>query len=71
MALSIDDRMIIKKELPYGAQIEIAKKLGITAVSVCNYLNGKTKNSIVEKEILAKYKIIKKEKKELQKLIYG
>lgn len=71
MILSKEERQIIKKELPHGTQSKIAKELGISHVSVSQYLNGKRNSSIIENRILEEFKRIKLLKKKAQKIVYG
>lgn len=70
MALSLEDREFIKSGLPHGAQTEIAKQLGITRMSINQYLKGKFYSKRIEEAIIEKYELEKKHREELRKRIY-
>lgn len=71
MALSLEDRKFIKSGLPHGSQTEIANQLGVTRMSINQYLNGKIYSKRIEEAIIEKYEIEKKHREELRKRIYG
>ena len=71
MALSIEDRKFIRENLPYGAQKEIASKLGISPLSVNQYLSGIRNSSKIENAVIGKYEEVKKRREEIKKIIYG
>lgn len=70
MALSLEDRKFIKSSLPYGAQTEIADRLGISKISVNQYLKGRISSKRIEEAIIERYEIEKKHLVDLKKRIY-
>lgn len=59
-------RELYSSMLPYGAQTEIANRIGTTSAAVCNFLKGRTNSWRIEKEVL---KMIAREKKERESLL--
>lgn len=70
MALSLDDRNFIKSILPYGAQKEIAEDLGVSRISVNQYLKGRINSKRIEDAIVERYEIEKKRITDLRNRIY-
>lgn len=70
MALSLEDRKFIKLGLPHGSQTEIANQLGVTRMSINQYLNGKIYSKRIEEAIIKRYELEKKYREELRKRIY-
>lgn len=70
MALLLEDRIFIKSHLPYGAQKEIAEHLGISNISVNQYLTGKINSKRIENAVIERYEIEKKHVIELRNRIY-
>lgn len=70
MALSLKDRKFIRLGLPHGSQTEIAKQLGVTRMSINQYLNGKIYSKRIEEAIIERYELEKKYLEELRKRIY-
>lgn len=58
---------LYRSMLPYGSQIKIAEKTGISQVSISNFLRGRNKSSIVEQAILEELAEIRKERQKLYK----
>lgn len=71
MALSLEERQFIRSKLPYGAQIEIARNIGVSKTTVYQYLSGLRNSQRIEKAVVAKYEELKMEQEELRKRIYG
>lgn len=69
MALSLEYRQKIRKELPYGAQSNIAKELNISRISVVKYFSGKTNSARIEKEASKMYMKYKAELNEIKKVL--
>lgn len=67
--LTKERRLFIKNELPYGAQIKIAKQANISLSLVCQYFSGRNNNDRVEKIVLEEYKKFKSEKQKALDII--
>lgn len=71
MALSIEDRKFIREKLPYGAQKEIARNIGVSKTTVYQYLSGLRNSERIEKAVVSKFEEVQKTNEELRKRIYG
>lgn len=71
MALSLEDRKFIKLGLRHGSQAEIASQLGVTRMSINQYLNGKIYSKRIEEAVIEKFELEKKYREDLRKRIYG
>lgn len=71
MSLSKEERKIIQAKLPYGCQASIASKLGVSRITVYQYLTGARNSERVENAVIEKFKEIKDKEESLKKLIYG
>jgi predicted transcriptional regulator YheO len=71
MALTKEEREVIKKLLPHGFQSKIAKKLKMSRRSVYRYLKGKTNSLRIEKEAVKTYSQYEKELSKMRKIIHG
>jgi AcrR family transcriptional regulator len=69
MALSKEKRTVIRKELPYGVQKEIANTVGCSRMTIYRYFSGKCNSVRIEKAIIKKYCEIIKEHKKLINMI--
>lgn len=58
---------IYRSLLPYGAQKEIATKLGVSVQAVCNYLKGRQGSERIETAILEKIAEVKEARQRLLK----
>lgn len=63
------NRESIRKQLPHGSCIVIAKKAGVTTKAVSEYFAGKTNSQKVENAALAVLADLKKEKAKLLKAV--
>ena len=70
MALSLDDRKFIKSSLPYGAQKEIAENLGVSRISVNQYLKGHISSKRIEEAVIERYEKEKERIMNLRRRIY-
>lgn len=71
MALSIEERQFIRSKLPYGAQVDIARNIGVSKTSVYQYLSGIRNSERIEKAVVNKFEEVQKNYEELRKRIYG
>lgn len=71
MALSIEERTFIRSKLPYGAQIDIARNIGVSKTTVYQYLSGLRNSERIENAVVNKFEEVQKSQKELRKRIYG
>ena len=69
MTLSKEERKNIKEKLPIGAISLIANRVGVSRMSVYNYLKGRFRNLEIEKEVIEMYCDILKQEKELRSKI--
>lgn len=70
MALSIEDRKFIQSMLPYGSQAEIARNIGVSRITVNQYLSGLRNSERIEAAVVDKVEEIKRKREELRKRIY-
>lgn len=70
MALSLEDRKFIKSSLPYGAQKEIAELLGVSRISVNQYLKGSISSKRIEDAVIKRYETEKKRIIDIRNRIY-
>ncbi|WP_147332497.1 hypothetical protein [Bacteroides uniformis] len=71
MALTLEERKSIKSMLPYGSQAEIAQKLGVSRISVYQYLAGYRNSNRIEKAVVDRFEEEKNKQKALREKIYG
>lgn len=69
MALTKEERNVIKEKLPHGAQAEIAKETGYSRMAVNFYLNAKRDNLAIEEAVVRKYCEVMQKEKDLRKKI--
>lgn len=66
MALPKEERIKLKKKLPYGSQSKVAKKLGTTRSRVYQYIVGINNDLIIEDALVS---ILQKEKERNKRLV--
>lgn len=69
MALSKEEREIIKNKLPHGSQSLIAKSIGCSRITVCFYFSGRNNNIQIETKAVEMYCQVIKREKEIKKAI--
>lgn len=66
MALPKEERIKLKKKLPYGSQSKVAKQLGTTRSRVYQYIVGLNNDLTIEDALVS---ILQKEKERNERLV--
>lgn len=66
MALPKEERIKLKKKLPYGSQSKVAKQLGTTRSRVYQYIVGINNDLTIEDALVS---ILQKEKERNERLV--
>lgn len=66
MALPKEERIKLKKKLPYGSQSKVAKQLGTTRSRVYQYIVGLNNDLTIEDALVS---ILQKEKERNKRLV--
>lgn len=71
MALPKEERIKLKKKLPYGSQSKVARQLGTTRSRVYQYIVGINNDLSIEDALVSVLKEEKKRNKRIVEIING